>query len=157
MSIVNPKEVTERGIIINTEGGNMEIQQNGIDLTLESVDLIKGGVLGREARDIIPYDPIMCDSDEYFLLSPDQSYSIMFQQKINVPENMCAQIIQRSTLNRMGGFILSGLYDSGFNNQIGAVVRTTVPIKLQKGARVAQIIFIMAESASLYNGIYQSK
>lgn len=154
--IKNPKEIVEKKIVENLEGGNLEVQQNGIDLTIESIEEVQGGILGRDERAIKGYQDIPISKDEWWDLVPGV-YSIMFQQKVEVPENMCAQIVQRSTLNRMGGFILSGVYDSGFKNQIGAILRVNSFIKIQKGARVAQIVFQEADPASLYEGVYQGK
>lgn len=154
--IKNPKEIVEKNIVENLEGGNFEIQQNGIDLTIESIEEVQGGLLGKNERKINDYERVPMTKDEWWDLVPGV-YSIMFQQKVEVPDNMCAQIVQRSTLNRMGGFILSGVYDSGFKNQIGAILRVSSFIKLQKGSRVAQIVFQEADPASLYNGVYQGK
>lgn len=152
--IINPKKVVELGLVKNLEGGKFEVQQNGIDLTIESVEGVNGGVLGIHERRLGTYVEIETDRDGYWDLFPGV-YSIMFQQEVEVPDNMCAEIVQRSTLNRMGGFILSGVYDSGFKNQIGAILRVSVQLKIQKGARVAQILFQDADPASLYNGVYQ--
>lgn len=154
--IINPKEIVEKGIIKNLEEGNFEIQQNGIDLTIDSVEGVNGGILGIQDRMINEYVEIETNKEGYWDLFPGV-YSIMFQQEIEVPKDMCAEIIQRSTLNRMGAFILAGLYDSGFKNQIGAILRVQCQIKIQKGARVAQIIFQDANPASLYQGIYNKK
>lgn len=151
--IINPKEIVERDIVRNLEGGNFELQQNGIDLTLASVKKVKGGFLGVEKRRINDYEEVKTDENGIYHLG-EGVYSIDFQQEIEVPGDMCAEIIQRSTLNRMGGFILAGLYDSGFSNQIGAVLRTSCDLEIEKGARVAQIIFQDAAPASLYKGIY---
>lgn len=153
--IVNPKKIVEQQLIENLTENSFEIQQNGIDLTLGGISVINGGILGKNERIINNYNPVYPDEEGYVWITPEHSYTIEFQQKIRVPENMCAQIVQRSTLNRMGGYILSGLYDSGFENTIGAVLRTSAPIKIQIGARVAQITFSEADAASLYNGIYQ--
>jgi dUTP pyrophosphatase len=152
--IINPKEIIEKGIIKNLEGGNFEVQQNGIDLTLGSVQKVKGGYLGKEERVINEYENLEARENGVYYLE-EGVYSINFQQEIKVPEDMCAEIIQRSTLNRIGGFILAGLYDSGFNNQVGAILRVSSGLKIEKGARVAQIIFQDANPASLYKGIYQ--
>ncbi len=152
--IINPNKIIEMKAVENLTDNSFEVQQNGIDLTIESIDLIEGGKLGKNERSIKEYIPVV-DDKGWFDLAPLYAYSITFQQKVKVPENMCASIIQRSTLNRMGGYIFSGLYDSGFNNVIGAVLRTNSNLKIQKGARVAQIIFQEAESASQYKGIYQ--
>lgn len=151
----NPKEIVEKGIVKNLEGGSMEIQQNGIDLTIESVERVMGGFLGKEERNINSYLEVPFHNNQWVL--KEGCYSIMFQQEVEVPENMCASIVQRSTLNRIGGFILAGLYDSGFKNQIGAILRVSTPIIIEKGARVAQIIFQDADAASLYKGIYNKE
>ncbi len=156
MSIINPQKIVDQGIVKDLEGGAMEVQMNGIDLTVEKVEIIKGGFLGKNQRDITEYIPIAEDGEMYSL-QRSQVYSITFQQHVDIPEGMAAHIIARSTLNRMGSFITSGLYDSGFKNQIGAVLRVGAPITIQKGARIAQIIFQEAKSASLYDGIYQEK
>lgn len=153
--IVNPKKIVEQRLIENLTDNSFEIQQNGIDITLGEVKLIVGGKLGKNERVIGDYIPVVPDNDGYILFEPGNSYSIDFQQKIRVPDDMCAQIVQRSTLNRMGAFILSGVYDSGFENTIGAVLRTTAPVLIQVGARVAQIVFSEADPASLYDGVYQ--
>lgn len=153
----NPKKVIDGGFIQNLDGGKMEVQQNGIDLTLGSVEIINGGFLGREKREIMTYSKLDYDADGFYTFDPSRSYSITFQQSIKVPDNMCASIVQRSTLNRMGAFILSGVYDSGFENTIGAVLRTSALVRIQQGARIAQILFHEADAASLYNGVYQAK
>ncbi len=161
--IIDPNKIMEEGIIKNLDGEPFVIQQNGIDLTLGSLEKVKGGVLGITHREINEYEQIYFtenesgdDPEEWMHLQPG-CYSIMFEQEVDIPAGMCAQIIQRSTLNRMGGYILSGLYDSGFKNVLGAILRVDESIHLQKGARVAQVIFHEAESASLYEGIYQKK
>lgn len=155
--IINPKKIVEDGIIQNVDDGKFEVQQNGIDLTIKSLAQIEGGQLKRDGKTIKDYHEIEPDEDDLFWLMPGKAYSVEFEQKIEVPENMCAQIIQRSTLNRMGGFIIAGLYDSGFKNQIGAVLRTNAFISIEKGSRVAQIIFEDADAASQYNGQYQGE
>jgi len=153
--IINPKQIEAEKIVENINEGKFEIQQNGIDLTLESASLINGGALGVDDKKMKLNTELEMDRADYFAFHPGHSYAIEFQQKVAIPENMCAQIVHRSTLNRMGAFIISGLYDSGFKNQIGAVLRTTAPVEIQKGARVAQIFFHEADSASMYDGQYQ--
>lgn len=156
--IKNPKEIAEKGIIKNIEGsvGKFEVQQNGIDLTLESISIITGGYLlldDRKSNSV----PLPCSTSGVYNLQPGSAYAVEFEQEVEVPEDMCAQIIQRSTLNRMGAFMIAGLYDSGFKNRVGAVLRCNAPIQVQKGVRVAQIIFQKADAASLYSGIYNRK
>lgn len=155
--IKNPQTIVDEGVVKNMEGGNLEVQQNGIDLTVESISRINGGILSKEGKTIYEYGKKDANGDGFFTLGEGKAYAVEFQQEVSVPEHMCATVVQRSTLNRMGGFIISGLYDSGFKNRIGAVLRTSAPIRIEKGARIAQIIFEDAESASLYEGQYQGK
>lgn len=157
--IFNPKEIANKGLVIDMPDtlDGFEVQQNGIDLTLASIKVIKGGLLGRAERKIEEYEDVEIDEEGYVKLDPKEAYSVEFEQDITVPMNACAMIVQRSTLNRIGGFITSGLYDSGFENRVGAVLRTTAPIKIQIGARIAQVIFMEADAASSYEGVYKRK
>ena len=45
MSVINPKEIVDRGLIENIDDGKFEVQQNGIDITLGKVEIINGGML----------------------------------------------------------------------------------------------------------------
>jgi len=152
--LINPQQIIDQGIL---KGENFKCQQNGIDLTVKEIKEIgmSGGLL-KEATILPNYYPISLDQDDCYHLKPG-AYAIEFEQNIEIPNNMEALVIHRSSLNRMGASIISGLYDSGFKNQIGAVLRVSVPIYIEKGSRVAQIIFFEAESASLYSGQYQFK
>ena len=72
-----------------------------------------------------------------------------------MPTGYAGWLIARSTLNRNGIFITSGLYDSGFENFIGGVMHVRGgPARIEKGARIAQFIFVEAETVRLYDGEY---
>jgi deoxycytidine triphosphate deaminase len=155
--ISNPQHIADLDIVRNLEGGAYEVQQNGIDLTLESLAEITGGISLINEKEIFKNKEVLLDEDNCYTLEANKAYAVEFQQEVSVPGSLCASVVQRSTLNRMGTFIISGLYDSGFKNRIGAVLRASAPIKIQKGSRVAQIIFQDASAASLYDGSYQGK
>lgn len=157
--IINPKEIVDKEVIKNARKHEFEVQQNGIDLTLDAAFRLVGpSFLGKQSKVMPAIEPAFAEgSDCVYEFKPGEAYSIEFGQDIEVPEDMCAQIIQRSTLNRMGAYIIAGLYDSGFKNQIGAILRTNVPIKIEVGARIAQIIFMKADAASQYDGQYQKR
>jgi len=64
-------------------------------------------------------------------------------------------VITRSTLNRNGVFITSGLYDSGYSGVMaGAMHVRGGPVRIKKGTRVAQFLLFKAEALTLYNGSY---
>jgi deoxycytidine triphosphate deaminase len=74
---------------------------------------------------------------------------------ISVGPNEAGFLITRSTLNRNGVYITSGLYDSGYQGVLAGVMHvTTAPIRIQQGTRVAQYLSFEADSVGLYTGSY---
>lgn len=150
--IINPKKIIKDKVI--TPVNKKQIQPNSIDLTIKSVRLIEGGVLTE--RGATPWLTEMLQN-QFFTLRGNKAYDIIFNEYVEVPENMVGFIVCRSSLNRIGAFITSGLYDSGFKNYVGAVLRTNNAITIQGGTRIATMYFIKAEAAHKYNGQYQDK
>lgn len=162
-AIVSPSFIFEEGIVAPVM--QHQIQQNGIDLTLKSVSMIRGGgggglyIDGTSKPDMEPQVPFL-DSQErrVFMLSSKICYSLEFNESIAIPENMCAHIVARSGLVRNGGSIRSGWYDSGFEHpNIGAYFETAVGFPIELGARVAQIVFYWADAAHCYDGEYKQE
>ena len=90
----------------------------------------------------------------FFYLEPG-TYEIIMENIVDVPEGYAGWVITRSTLNRNGLFITSGLYDSGYNGVMaGALHVEGGPAKIQKGTRVAQFLMFEAETLSMYDGAY---
>ena len=74
---------------------------------------------------------------------------------VKIPEGYAGWVITRSTLNRNGLFITSGLYDSGYHGVMaGALHVEGGPAKIEKGTRVAQFLMFEAETLSMYDGDY---
>ena len=90
----------------------------------------------------------------FFYLEPG-TYEIIMENIVDIPEGYAGWVITRSTLNRNGLFITSGLYDSGYNGVMaGALQVEGGPAKIQKGTRVAQFLMFEAETLSMYDGDY---
>jgi dUTP pyrophosphatase len=79
--------------------------------------------------------------------------------KITVPYGYVAWLMPRSSLNRNGIRVESGLYDSGFTGNVAGTiyVHTGLPFTLERGARIAQLIFAEADTLHKYSGQYQGK
>lgn len=93
---------------------------------------------------------------EYYRLEPG-TYEFATQHDIVVPEGKAGWIVPRSTLNRNGVYITSGLYDSGFNNNIGGVLHvTTHTAYIGVNTRIGQFILADAETVALYDGDYNA-
>ena len=92
----------------------------------------------------------------FFYLEPG-TYEIIMENIVDIPEGYAGWVITRSTLNRNGLFITSGLYDSGYNGVMaGALHVEGGPAKIQKGTRVAQFLMFEAETLSMYCLLYTS-
>lgn len=112
----------------------------------------------RGSRELIP------DSEGYWYLEPGH-YEIVMENEIGVGVGEAGWVITRSTLNRNGLFITSGLYDSGYgfdaktNEYTGGMMAgmlhvTIGPARIKKGTRVGQYLNFEAECLSLYDGDY---
>lgn len=88
----------------------------------------------------------------WFLTSGD--YNVLTDTECKISEGEAGYVIQRSSLNRNGIFLTSGLYDSGFNNTLGCVMHVNGVFKVQRGSRIGQFILTEAETLKLYNGSY---
>ena len=74
---------------------------------------------------------------------------------ISVGAGEAGWVITRSTLNRNGCFITSGLYDSGYHGVMaGAMHVTSGPLMIKKGTRVGQFLLFKSETVKMYDGDY---
>ena len=92
--------------------------------------------------------------DGYFVFKPGR-YEVIMENIINVGDGEAGWVITRSTLNRNGVYLTSGLYDSGYNGVMAAVLHVTCGIaRIKKGTRIGQYISFEAEALSKYDGDY---
>jgi deoxycytidine triphosphate deaminase len=74
---------------------------------------------------------------------------------INVGPGEAGWVITRSTLNRNGCFITSGLYDSGYHGVMAGVLHVTIDTaRIKKGTRIGQYLSFDAEALTMYDGDY---
>ena len=97
---------------------------------------------------------IKVDDDGYYRLEPGH-YEVIMENQISVGDGEAGFVITRSTLNRNGLFITSGLYDSGYHGVMAGCLHVRVgPAKIKKGTRVGQFLLFEAETLSMYDGSY---
>jgi deoxycytidine triphosphate deaminase len=133
-----------------------DIQPNAVDLRLGKVYQIENEMFEvsndnkkhRGSKEIFP------DGEGYFTLYPG-SYEVVMENIIQVGEGEAGWVITRSTLNRNGCYITSGLYDSGYHGVMAGVLHvTTGPARIKQGTRVGQYLSFDAEALHTYNGSY---
>ena len=132
-------------------------QPNAVDLRVKKIftihkasrfELGEGVKLHRRTSEELP------DKDGWWNLQRG-TYEIVMENVVSIEEGYAGFVITRSTLNRNGVFITSGLYDSGYHGVMAGCLHVRVgPMKLQKGTRVGQFLLFEAETLSLYNGSY---
>lgn len=133
----------------------IDIQPNAVDLRLARVFEINKSMFtidndSKVHRGTTEIQPI----DEWFQLDPG-TYEVTMENIITVGDSEAGWVITRSTLNRNGVFITSGLYDSKyFGNMCACLHVTTGPIRIKRGTRVGQFLLFKAEMLKHYNGSY---
>ena len=137
-----------------------DIQPNAVDLRVEKIfrmDISKtfviGEVDGKETKQHRGSAELNPDDEGYWYLSPG-TYEIIMENIIDVGPDEAGWVITRSTLNRNGLFITSGLYDSGYHGVMAGALHVTAPAKIKKGTRVGQFLLFRSQSLKKYDGDY---
>lgn len=134
-----------------------DIQPNAVDLRLDKIFKIKNDVfeISNEQKKHRGTDyEIQPDRNGYFFLEPGH-YEVVMENIIKVGENEAGWVIVRSTFNRNGLFLTSGLYDSGYHGVMAGVLHVTIgPARIKKGTRIGQYLSFKAEALHSYNGSY---
>lgn len=141
--------------------GTAKPQQHGVDLTLANVVRVTPSEINKDQTIIGIQRPLSIwqrEDGRRIYDIPMGYYGIYFEQGIKLPDNVKANIIHRSSVLRGGAMIFSGEYDPGFETQtMGAYMIVFVPIRLELGARVAQIVLHETQPCVKYEGQFQNK
>ena len=137
-----------------------DVQPNAVDLRIDKIfriDSSKTFVIGEEdGKEIKQHRgsiELYPDEQGYWYLNPG-SYEVIMENIINVGPDEAGWVITRSTLNRNGLFITSGLYDSGYHGVMAGALHVTSPAKIKKGTRVGQFLLFTSQSLKKYDGDY---
>lgn len=133
-----------------------DVQPNAVDLRLGKVFKINDNVftideeqkIHRGSTEFEPWE------DGYYYLVPG-SYEVVMENKIEVGPDEAGFVITRSTLNRNGLFLTSGLYDTGYSGVMAGVLHVNVGLaRIKPGTRIGQYLSWKAEALSAYDGDY---
>ena len=131
-------------------------QPNAVDLRLGKVFKINDSVFEvsndhKIHRGSIEIEP---DSEGFYNL-PTGHYEVVMENIIDVGQNEAGWVITRSTLNRNGVFLTSGLYDSGYHGVMAGVMHVNCgTARIKQGTRIGQYLSFDAQSLSSYDGDY---
>lgn len=132
-----------------------DIQSNAVDLKIDKV-FCKSGIFQISNNSKLHRSTVelLTDPDDYWTLSPG-TYEVVMENIIQVGADEAGFVITRSTLNRNGVFLTSGLYDSGYHGVMAAAMHVTIDTMLiKKGTRIGQFLLFDAEMLHKYSGSY---
>ena len=135
------------------------LQPAGIALTLEQVYKFEGqGMITRESKFVPDYIEVETNTENNFVLKPG-TYLVRYKELVAVPLNAIGLVLPRSTLLRMGANIDTAVWDPGYKGYGISRLTTSITITLEKGSRIAQIVFFKTEkpTPTPYNGSYQGE
>lgn len=133
------------------------------DLQLDKVYELDGklflGIKERETPNLREVASFNRKQKSSFLFQPNVYYLVKTIEKVNMPENIAAMVLPRSTLFRSGIILRTGMVDPGYQGELyfGLINHNTQPAEIELGARFAQIYFveIKGKPVKTYQGKWQ--
>ncbi len=145
-----------------------QVTPNGFDLTAKEIWAFKScGALDfsnkeRAIPDFYVLKPKKINSKDKFgwWHLKQGVYKAVTNEVVNIPKDLTALALPRSSLLRMGATVHTAVWDAGFcgRSEFILSVMNSKGLKLKQNARVAQLIFWgIKEVKEGYQGIYQGK
>lgn len=140
-----------------------QLQPNGIDLTLGSLESLVGpGQIGltNDDRILAPAVDVPFGADGFAQLAPGV-YIARLNEAVALPATVMALAKPRSSLLRNGVTVNNAVWDAGYagRSQVQLVVSNAEGFRVARNARIVQMVFLTLDTAtdSLYSGIYQGE
>jgi len=111
--------------------------------------------LGKEQRNMPRVEEIFGD---IITLGPGDYVLIETVEKVHMPGDLAARVLNRSSVFRCGATTFNALVDPGYNGTLtfGLKNISNSSFSIQRGARVAQIVFEEVKGGTeMYDGKYQ--
>lgn len=148
------KAIKEKKLIENFSQSCLE--GAGYDLRIGKIyRLESSGFIGKKKQRQAKVEEI---KKKEYTLSPGEYILTETMEKVNIPSNLLARILPRSSLFRMGCSLITAVVDPGFKGTLtmGLKNLSQQKVTFQKEARVAQIVFEeVTGKAKNYEGRYQ--
>ncbi len=132
------------------------VQGCGVDLEIEKLYRINSNsYLGVDRRELPEVEEI---HETPFILSPNTYYLCLTKEKVNMPKDLIAFMLPRSTLFRSGVSLRTAVIDPGYRGALTVGIKNEMNFEfiLEKNARIAQVVFSKIYGEALdYNGKYQ--
>lgn len=164
--ILGPKKllqlVKEINLVENLDKRELQNPEGaGFDLRLGEVYRIFGDAfLGVEERQtpkielVAKYDP---EKRQSITIKPGEYFLVTTIEKVNLPLDICATFIPRTTTFRSGLFLRTGIAQPGYCGKLTFGLKNEGPIEvtLELGCRFVFAVFHQVEGATSYRGQWQ--
>lgn len=140
-----------------------QVQPNGIDLTLSSLEKLTGpGQIGltNDDRILAPAADVTFASGGFVHLDPGV-YIARLNEAVRLPAHVMAIAKPRSSLLRNGVAVHNAVWDAGYagRSQVQMVVYNPAGFRVARNARIVQMVFMTLDTATdnPYAGRYQGE
>ena len=148
------KSIEEDALLQNCDPSN--VQGAGVDLEMDKLYEIKSSAeLSRESRSLPELDE---HNVGVYCLAPGKYYLCTTKERANMPRDLVAFILPRSTLFRCGVSLRTAVVDPGYRGILTLGIRNESDheFALERGSRICQIVFSEVKGeATNYEGKYQ--
>ena len=141
--------------------GDQQIQPNGVDLSLYSVQAFQsGGQVGFDSSERILPQLTNLDFTDGWIDLPQGQYLVTFNEIVHLPVNVMALGRPRSSLLRMAVSVGTAVWDAGYNGRSQSLLIVYNPggVRLKQNARLLQLVFFEIDGGThAYNGFFQNE
>jgi len=136
---------------------DIQLQPNGFDLRIAKIEIIKYDLETPELSFVYKKAPSYKDVTGNGKVLRVGYYLLTMAERVNLPLNIAALPMNRTSLFRFGSFIAGGWYDVGYRGTPQTGLQVTYPIILEPDSRVMQLGFLRVDNKGghRYNGTYQ--
>jgi deoxycytidine triphosphate deaminase len=133
------------------------------DLQLDQVLTLHGktflGIDERELADVKVVAQFDQKEKSSFIFKPGTYHLVKTHEEVNLPENICALFVPRSTTFRSGLVLRTGLANPGYHGPLYFGLQNAGPIEveIEMGARFASVYFVevKGKAVNTYRGQWQ--
>lgn len=147
------KMIEEEGLVEDFIDLGVQLQPVGIDLTTKQICVFRRTPIGVIDFDNSKRTLPKTKAIGFGLLEPG-IYLLNLNEKVNLPNNIYAFGLPRSSLLRCGAGILSAVWDPGYCGHGQVMLEVNRRICIKKNAKVFQLKFYRCKKTEKYSGIY---
>ena len=156
---LNPKQAIDEGWLRGVPLDH--VQPNAVDIRASELYKVRKDSdfeLYHEKKRHRVRNKVDDTAEALWSLKSNNVYDFVSPAYVEMPDGVVGWLVTRSTLNRNGVFIQSGLYDSGYKGPVQCILYNLFGITvLEPGISVAQFVFVDAPSGRTYAGGYNTE